>query len=129
MPTLSLKVTPVPSEDVQRSLASALTAITAETLGKSAEVTAVMLEPMPSARWWIGARAPELPTALLEISITAGTNTAEQKAHFIEAAHATLQRHLAPGGMLEEASYIVVREWPATDWGYAGRTQQSRRTA
>jgi len=63
------------------------------------------------------------PTARLEISITAGTNTAEEKQEFIGEAHRLLREHL---GGLEEASYVVVRELPAGDWGYGGRTQADR---
>ena len=63
------------------------------------------------------------------ISITQGTNTPEEKAQFIRAAQEELQRQLAHGGSLEEASYVIVREVPATDWGYAGRTQFDRQRA
>jgi 4-oxalocrotonate tautomerase len=30
-------------------------------------------------------------------------------------------------GPLAEASYIIVRELPAEDWGYGGHTQAARR--
>jgi 4-oxalocrotonate tautomerase len=126
MPTLTLKLSPAPPDDVQRRLAQALTAVTTETLGKRAAVTALVFEPVPAERWWIGAEPPARPTAMLEIRITAGTNTAEQKAAFIAGAQAALQHHLAPETSLEEASYVVVHELPATDWGYGGRTQRSR---
>jgi 4-oxalocrotonate tautomerase len=69
------------------------------------------------------------PTALLEISITQGTNTVAQKAAFIAAAFAELQQQLAPEGVLEEASYVCIRELPATDWGYGGKSQQARAAA
>ena len=39
----------------------------------------------------------------------------------------TLAQHLAAGGPLAPASYVIVREVPATDWGYAGQTQAARR--
>lgn len=126
MPTLSVKLAPWPSEPVQRRLAGVLTAITAEILGKRAEVTAVVFEPVPASQWWIGGEPARQATAMLEIRITAGTNTVEQKARFIAAADAALQRHLAPDGALAEASYVVVHELPATDWGYDGLTQRER---
>jgi len=129
MPTLTLKITAPPHRERDQALATALTGITAATLGKRAEVTAVLIEDLPAARWFIGARAVQRPTALLEISVTAGTNTMAQKAAFVEAAFDELQRQLAPGGTLEEASYVIVREVPATDWGYGGRTQQTRALA
>lgn len=126
MPTLTLKLAPLPSEPVQQRLAEALTAVTVDTLGKREAVTAIVFEPVPVSQWWIGGRRVQQATAMLEIRITAGTNTVAQKARFIEAADAVLQRHLAPHGALAEASYIVVHELPATDWGYDGLTQRER---
>ena len=125
MPTLQLKIAGL--QNPRRY--QALTAITAEILGKRPEVTAVTIEGLPAARWYIGGEAVERSTALLEISITQGTNTAQEKAAFIEATFAELQRQLGDGKPLEPASYVVVREVPATDWGYAGVTQKARQLA
>ena len=129
MPTLNLKLTPPQSAERRLALARALTTITADTLGKRAEVTAVMIDELPAGQWFVGARGVQRPTALLDIHVTTGTNTAEQKAAFIEAAFAELQRQLAPGASLEEASYVIVHEVPATDWGYGGQTQRARQLA
>ncbi|HMC14332.1 MAG TPA: tautomerase family protein [Albitalea sp.] len=129
MPTLNLRIAPLQDPERYQALAVALTHITADTMGKRAEVTAVLIDELPAARWHVGGHEVQRPTALLETSITAGTNTAAQKAEFIEAAFAELQRQLAPGGSLEEASYVIVREVPASDWGYSGQTQQARQLA
>ena len=126
MPTLQLRISPPQDQRRYLSLATELTAITAEMLGKRPEVTAVMIEELPVARWFVGAMQVQRPTAWLEISVTAGTNTSAQKAAFIEAAYAVLQRQLGAGQPLENASYVIVRELPAGDWGYGGRTQQAR---
>lgn len=129
MPTLTLKIAAPHDHERDQALATALTAITAATLGKRAEVTAVLIEELPAARWFVGAQPAGRPTALLEISVTTGTNTAAQKAAFIEAAFAELQRQLAPGAALEQTSYVIVRDVPAPDWGYGGVTQQARSAA
>ena len=118
MPTLQLKVSPLQNPSQYRALAAALTRITADTLGKRADVTAVVIEDIPAARWHIGGTDVRGPTALLEISITQGTNTAQEKAAFIAAAFAELEDQLGAGQPLEPASYVIVREVPATDWGY-----------
>ncbi|MES2949966.1 MAG: tautomerase family protein [Pseudomonadota bacterium] len=128
MPTLQLKVAPLLNPARYRALAHALTQITAQHLGKREEVTAVVIDDLPAARWYIGGRDVERATALLEISITEGTNTVAQKEAFIAAAFAELERQLGYGQPLEEASYVIVREVPASDWGYGGRTQVARRT-
>lgn len=127
MPTLSLKVAPLQNPGRYQRLAQELTSLTERLLGKRREVTAVLIEDLPAARWFVDGKDVQRPTALLEISITAGTNTAEEKAAFVEAAFAELQRQLGCGGPLEEASYVVVRELPASDWGYSGKTQLARR--
>lgn len=127
MPTLVLKLAPLQNPERYRQLASALTDLTVQLLRKRREVTAVVIDDLPAARWHIGGRAVAAqPTALLEISITRGTNTKEEKAAFIQAAFAELQRQLAGDGPLAEASYVIVRELPATDWGYGGLTQAAR---
>jgi 4-oxalocrotonate tautomerase len=112
-----------------QSLAHALTELTAQLLGKRREVTAVMVEDLPATRWHVGGRAVLGPTACLEISITQGTNTEQEKAAFIAAAFAELQTQLGAGHALEPASYVIVREVPATDWGYDGQTQAARKLA
>mgnify|MGYP001130937294 FL=1 len=129
MPTLVLKLTPLQNPERYEALASALTDLTVQLLGKRREVTAVVIDDLPAARWHIGGAPVAQPTALLDISITQGTNTEEEKATFIAAAFAELQRQLAGDGALAAASYVVVRELPASDWGYGGRTQQARKRA
>ena len=129
MPTLVLKLTPLQNPERYRQLASALTDLTVQLLGKRREVTAVVIDDLPAARWHIGGAPVVRPTALLEISITEGTNTEEEKAAFIQAAFVELQRQLADDDELATASYVVVRELPASDWGYGGRTQLARKLA
>lgn len=129
MPTLQLKISPLQNPSRYRALAEALTRITHEQLGKRAEVTAVLIDDVPAARWHVGGSDVQRPTALLEISITAGTNTAEQKAAFIATAFAELEDQLGGAEGLEPASYVIVREVPAGDWGYGGHTQAARRVA
>lgn len=129
MPTLQLKVSPLQNPLRYPLLAQALTELTAQLLGKRQEVTAVMIEDLPTARWYVGGQEVQRPTACLEISITQDTNTAQEKAAFITAAFAELQTQLGAGQALEPASYVIVREVPATDWGYGGQTQAARKLA
>lgn len=126
MPTLQLRIAPPPSKQLRQELATVLTELTAAVLGKRAEVTAVIIQGLAADEWFIGGSAVQDGTALLEIDITAGTNTAEQKGEFVRAAHAELERRL---GALAQASYVIVREVAAGDWGYAGQTQRARQLA
>ena len=40
-----------------------------------------------------------------------------------------LEAQLGHGQGLEPASYVIVREVPASDWGYGGQTQAARALA
>ena len=127
MPTLHLKISPLQNPSRYQALGRALTDLTVQHLSKRGEVTAVMIDDLPAGRWFVGGHAVERATACLEISVTAGTNTETEKAAFIAAAFAELQRQLGASRSLEEASYVIVRELPATDWGFGGTTQAARR--
>lgn len=129
MPTLQLKLSPPQNTERLAALAGALTRLSTEHLGKRAEVTAVMIDQLPAEHWYVAGREVERATAWLEISITAGTNTSEEKATFIDAAFAELEHQLGRGQALQPATYVLVRELPATDWGYGGKTQLARKLA
>jgi 4-oxalocrotonate tautomerase len=128
MPTLRLQVAPLLNPERYAALGAALTRITAQVLHKKPEVTVVMIDDLPAARYLVAGRDAAQPIACLEISITAGTNTPDEKAQFIHATHAELHRQLSTSGQsLHEASYVTVRELPAGDWGYGGVSQGARR--
>lgn len=126
MPFLHLRVGRALTPAQTRSLAEQLTAITHEHLHKRAEVTAVQIEPVEPAQWFIGARtlvALELASFQLEIQVTEGTNTKAEKAAWITAAWQELAAALGP---LHPASYAVIQEVRADAWGYGGFTQERR---
>jgi 4-oxalocrotonate tautomerase len=131
MPTLLLRVTPLQNPERYAELAAELTDLTVSVLHKRREVTAVVVEDLPLARWHIAGQTVNQPAAWLQIDITAGTNTTEEKARFVAEAWALLTHRLSAGegAMLAEASYVTVRELPATDWGYGGCTQAQRQAA
>jgi 4-oxalocrotonate tautomerase len=126
MPILNLKVAPLQNPERYAALAKSLTTLTEVVLKKRPAVTAVVIEDLPAARWHVGAAPVNEPTAYLEINITQGTNTAEQKAEFITQAYAVLSEQLNAGKPLNLASYVIVREVPAGDWGFDGITQAAR---
>jgi 4-oxalocrotonate tautomerase len=130
MPTLNLKISPLQNPQRYAALGAALTRITHDVLHKNPQVTVLMIDDLPAARFMVAGRDTALPVACLEIDITAGTNTAAEKAQFIQEAYAELQRQLSTGQIgLNPASYVVVRELPGSDWGYGGVTQAARRAA
>lgn len=125
MPTLHLVLSTTPEPEVQAQLAHKLTQLTAEVLGKKPAVTALRMSFATPGTWWIGAQPVQAPTttAYFEINITQGTNSEEQKAQYLAQVFDCLQALLGP---LASASYAVVHELPATDWGYGGLSQRQR---
>lgn len=126
MPTLNLRITPLHNPQHYAQLAEQLTQLTAQVLRKRPEVTVVMIDDLPAARFCIAGQPSAQPAACLSIDITQGTNSLEEKTGFVSQAHALLRELL---GDLHEASYVIVRELPANDWGYGGKTQAARRLA
>ena len=66
MPTLILKIASSQITANHASLAEALTDVTVNELGKRREVTAVLMEEIPAAHWFIGAQAAAQPTRITE---------------------------------------------------------------
>jgi len=124
MPTLQLKLSPPqPAQTVAR-IARTLTQLSTDILGKRREVTALTVDEVWPGRWFLAGEPARGTTALLEIRVTAGTNSAEDKEDFVAAAFNALEQQL---GELAEASYVVVQEVAAGDWGYGGMTQAARK--
>ena len=122
MPFARLTLPTAPPPDTANRLAIVLTSVIAEYLGKRHELTSVLIETPASAHWTIGAENCEV-AAHLEVCVTAGTNTEEEKRTFVRNAMALLRREWPT---LAEATYVVVKELPAASWGYDGRTQADR---
>jgi 4-oxalocrotonate tautomerase len=114
-----------PHPDRERDLARALTDLIATDLAKRHDLTSVQIEPTPAKTWTIGGEL-QPGTAHLEVFVTVGTNTVEQKRAFMKKAMALLR---AQWPELHPATYIVVQELPATDWGYDGLSQADRAAA
>ena len=114
-----------PHPEREHDLARALTDLIATDLAKRHDLTSVRIEATPAQTWTIGGE-PQAAAAHLEVFVTAGTNTVEQKRRFQENATALLR---AEWPDLPTATYVVVHELPATDWGYDGRSQADRAAA
>ncbi|MEU7645822.1 tautomerase family protein [Streptomyces huasconensis] len=107
--------------DVRRTLAEGLTDLAVSALGKSGARTIVHLDLVPADRYYVGGEplTGAARDAHLEVSITAGTNSAAEKAAFITEAHAFLSGLLGPlarGG-------VALHELHPESYGYQGITQ------
>jgi len=126
MPYLSVKLCPPPAPEAAEQLALALTKLTAGILNKKPKLTSVTVEHIPSSLWFIGGKPLALQstaTLYLDIKVTEGTNTKDEKAAYIKAVFSMAESLL---GRLHPTSYIVVHEVRADAWGYGGATQEFR---
>ena len=106
-----------------RRLQTEATRLMATVMRKKAELTSVLVEEAPLRGWSVGGE-PVSAAAHLDVKVTQGTNTVEEKEQFIAEAMALLQEVM--GAALPIATYVVIDEVPADSWGYGGRSQERR---
>lgn len=126
MPYLHLKLSSHPTRHPAKDIASTLTDLTVEVLGKRRELTAVSLEYLTPDRWYIGGTnlgEQSLNSFNLDIKVTAGTNTKDAKAEFVSRAFAAIEVFMGPHA---PESYVVVHEVHGEAWGFQGLTQEFR---
>lgn len=126
MPYLNFKLCAPPSQNVSAQIASALTDLTAEVLRKKRELTAVTIEYIAPEQWYIGGTplaGGSLRSFYLDIKVTEGTNTKDEKALYVSRVFSAIEAIVGP---LAPASYIVIHEVHADSWGYQGQTQEFR---
>lgn len=126
MPYLNAKLCAPESSETTAKIAGLLTDITAEVLKKKREVTSVAVEYVSPECWFIGGAALAsrgAATFYLDIKVTEGTNTKDEKAAYVQRVFSSVEAVL---GKLDPASYIVIHEVGGDSWGYQGLTQEYR---
>jgi 4-oxalocrotonate tautomerase len=126
MPFLTIKLTAPVSAETTRRVATALLNLTVEVLQKKRELTSVVVEYVAPSCWFIGGvtLTPEsAPGVYVEIKVTEGTNTKDQKKSFVEQVGLAI---LAILGEIQPTSYVVIHEVRGDAWGYHGVTQEAR---
>lgn len=115
------------SKEEKQDLGKSITDLLQKVMGKRPDVTAVLFEKVDLDSWIIGGGHVEgntLSPVHVDIKITDGTNTPEEKSEMITKTDELLNRVL---GCIPEASYVVIHELSAENWGYGGQTQEQRR--
>lgn len=126
MPYLNLKIAATASCETTAKAAALLTPLTASVLGKKQELTAIDVEFTNPQMWYIGGmELDQLQSTsfYLDIKVTEGTNTKNEKAEYVQLVFAGMSEIL---GHIAPASYIVIHEVHADAWGYQGQTQELR---
>ena len=127
MPFIDIKLAgPCLPENIER-FATRMTDLVVDVLHKQRALTSAVVQCVAPHHWHVGGSAVSLDgraTFCVEANVTAGTNTAAEKAAFIAAAFAAAE---AIVGRIDAASYVIVREIPADAWGWQGLTQAARK--
>lgn len=129
MPILSVLLGRTPDAVRDAEVAATLAALTADILRKDARLTSVAIAHVPDTRWFVGGAtlaAQDRTSFFVDVRVTAGTNTPEERARYISVVFERMRELL---GDVHEASYVHVHEVGADSWGYGGRTQAERATA
>ena len=92
-------------------------------LHKEAALTVVSVSQLPAGAFTANGQAVATG-ASLQALITAGTNSAAEKAAFIFAAKSLLTAIFGPS---DAPIYVALHELPADSWGYDGQTQAARK--
>ncbi|GLZ52129.1 tautomerase family protein [Actinomycetospora sp. NBRC 106378] len=105
------------------TLASTITDLLAQDLRKIARITVVDVDLQPERSVYVGAAPVEGVGGHLDVLLSDGINTDEEKAAFIAHAHEALGRILGP---LASIFYVAIHEVPPLNWGYNGIPQGVR---
>lgn len=126
MPYINVKVTAPPDTARSARIAAEISALTRTHLRKDPTITAVAVESVEPAHWFVGGRSLadlEQRTFWLDIKVVDGTNTKTEMASYIEAVFAAMADIL---GDLHGESYVLVHERAAAAYGFGGKTQEFR---
>ncbi len=118
--TPHLKVLP------RAEIAAEVSRLSAAILHKDPKVTAVIVSRVSPDDWFVGGQSLTdawLASFWLDIHITDGSNTKDEKAAFIAAAFESMEKLLGP---LHEESYVHVHDVRDDAYGYGGITQGRR---
>jgi len=127
MPLITVTVS-TPHQKVldKAAIAAEVSRLSTTILGKDPGVTAVIVTRLPSDDWFCGGKSLTeawLASFWLDIHITDGTNTKDEKAAFIAAAYESMAQLLGP---LHEESYVHVHDVRGDAYGFGGLTQERR---
>lgn len=111
---------------LKADIAAAVTELTARILGKDPKVTAVIVKYVDAADWFAGGSSlaeQGLATFWLDVHVTEGTNTKDEKADYLAATFRRMGELLGP---LHHETYIHVDEVRGDAYGFGGLTQERR---
>ena len=127
MPLITVTVaTPHKKVLAKADIAAEVSRLSSTLLGKDPKVTAVIVSRVAPDDWFVAGQSLTdawLASFWLDIHVTEGSNTKDEKAAFIAAVFESMEMLLGP---LHEESYAHVHEVRDDAYGYGGLTQGRR---
>jgi 4-oxalocrotonate tautomerase len=114
------------SPSLKADIAAAVSELTAEILHKDPAVTAIIVRSVDAADWFAGGKSlaeQKLASYWLDIHVTEGTNTKDEKAAYLAAVFKRMGELLGP---LHNESYLHVDEVRGDAYGFGGLSQERR---
>ena len=114
------------SPSLKADIAAAVSELTARILRKDPRVTAVIVRSVDAADWFAGGKSlaeQSLASFWLDVHVSEGTNTKDEKAAYISAMFKRMGELLGP---LHHESYLHVDEVRGDAYGFGGLTQERR---
>src|SRR5262245_51083406 len=114
------------SPSLKADIASAVSELTAKILHKDPKVTAIIVKSVDAADWFAGGRSlaeQKLASYWIDIHVSEGTNTKDEKAAYLAAMFKRMGELLGP---LHHETYLHVDEVRGDAYGFGGLTQERR---
>ena len=111
---------------LKAEIAAAVSELTARILRKDPKVTAVIVKSADAADWFAGGSSlaeQNLASYWLDVHVSEGTNTKDEKAAYLAALFKRMGELLGP---LHHESYAHVDEVKADAYGFGGLSQERR---
>jgi 4-oxalocrotonate tautomerase len=114
------------SPSLKAEIAAAVTDLTAKILRKDPKVTAAIVAAVDPKNWFAGGASlaeQKLASYWIDIHVSEGTNTKDEKAAYLAAVFARMAELLGP---LHNETYLHVDEVKGDAYGFGGLTQERR---
>lgn len=114
------------SSSLKADIASAVSELTAKILRKDPEVTAIIVKSVDADDWFAGGKSlakQKLASYWIDIHVSEGTNTKDEKAAYLAAMFERMAEILGP---LHPETYLHVDEVKGDAYGFGGLTQERR---
>ena len=114
------------SASLKSDIASAVSELTAKILRKDPKVTAIIVKSVDAGDWFAGGRSlaeQKLASYWIDIHVSEGTNTKDEKAAYLAAMFSRMAELLGP---LHHETYLHVDEVRGDAYGFGGLTQERR---